>query len=121
MYTLRFNLGRGENFKKWKLTNKKTNKSVYLDPNNYSIELENCQLKNNRATANKIHEGKNKTVCAWIVADNFKIVDPKGVRVYEDDAVSYNPRIKPFWSIKGKDSDNLKIDKLVTLGNKVFA
>tara|TARA_R110000772_G_scaffold75917_1_gene164395 strand:+ start:379 stop:759 length:381 start_codon:yes stop_codon:yes gene_type:complete len=117
--TLRFNLGRGINYKKWKITT--TNQSkVYLDPNDVILKLENCKLYNSKKQSQKIFEGGNKRVCSWVECDDIlsigKIDETKlGGQVF------YNPRKFPNWVDEwGNDLDGLEFQSLVTQENKVY-
>lgn len=114
---VRFNLGRGKNYLKWKL--EWPDKSVlYLDPEEQQLLLHGCVLKNYKKTAEKIYEGSNKTVCAWVLCDKIDIgqkfnIDPKN-------QVKYNPRIKPYWTINNIDSDNQYIDTIISKGRQLY-
>ena len=50
---VRFNLGRGKNYMKWKVQYPSGNVE-YFNPSDVQLILKNCQLKNNRKTAEKI-------------------------------------------------------------------
>jgi len=119
--TLRFNLGRGENYMKWKITTKIPKEKIYLDPNEVTLELVNCKLHNNKNQSNKIFEGGHKRVCAWIECDDI-LVSNNADKERSNLRIHYNPRELPYWTDpNGHDLDGWKFDKLVTKGNKVYA
>lgn len=121
MYKLRFNLGKGENFMKWKLTYPDKT-SVYLDPNETTIMMMGCELVNRKTTAKRIHAGENKTVCAHIKAEEVSVFDITSKPSKDLAEVAYNPRIKPHWRDEyHNDLDGLKFAALITHGNKVYA
>ncbi len=112
---VRFNLSRGQNYMKWKVQYP-SGVVEYCDPKSTQIVMMGCTLKNSRATAEKIYDGQHKTVCAWILCDNIEIKF-SGFKSFEGTYLSraqYNPRVKPYWTIKGSNSDNLNLGELTT-------
>lgn len=102
-YKVRFNLSKGANYMKWKVEGPYG--VSYYDPSKVSLVMSNCQLKNSKATAQKIYDGAHKTVCAWIRCNEVKISRTSnrcnGYKIY------YNPRTAPYWTDKqGNDIDN---------------
>jgi hypothetical protein len=105
---LRFHLAKGSNFMKWQYTATNGAKQ-YVDPTILRT-FQDGKLKNQRATAEKIKNGANKTVCAWIefktdvfsLQNNFEESDLINfVKVY------YNPRKLPYWhDAEGNNLDN---------------
>ena len=77
-YKIRFNLGRGENYLKWKVTSPNGDVNYY-EPNDVCLHMENCKLVNQQGTANKIFDGANKTVCAWIESETVTIFHPLNI------------------------------------------
>ena len=77
---VRFNLGKGKNYMKWKIQDSNNNIS-YVSPDDTNLLMFNCQVKNNRKTAEKILNGEHKTVCAWILCDEINFVD-KDVKTF---------------------------------------
>lgn len=110
MYKLRFHLGAGSHFMHWQLTSP-SGEVTYHDPKTFRCLLVGTKLKNRRATAEKIHAGANKTVCAWIEAQNVFIGDEfPEVHKERMAPVRYNPRVKPHWHystgfLEGHDLD----------------
>lgn len=119
MFKVRFNLGRGDNFMKWKVTG--PNKEVqYLDPNEVSLILIKATLHNKRSSAEKIYQGHNKLVCAWVKCEDLKITHKYK---FNDNLsqISYNPKVAPHWrDVQGIDIDDKYYGTLRTLGNQVF-
>lgn len=121
-YRVRFNLGRGDNYMKWQIKDMGTNVRNHYEPNSVSLIMENCLLSNNKKTSEKIFNGSNKSVCAWVECDNVIISDthemPSDVCL-----IRYNPRIKPNWIYDkdvNKDLDGHKFNKLITNGKNIY-
>lgn len=115
---VRFNLGRGENYMKWKIQYP-DGKSIYHYPTDVQLVMNDCILKNSRTTALKILNGEsNKTVCAWILCDS---VDIKTENFMEDNLqqVKYNPRVLPYWNKDGMDMDGSKFKKMYSVDYKL--
>jgi len=117
MYKVRFNLGRGSNFRKWQVRDK-DNKPTHFDPMEVTLVMSKCQLKNNKNTANKIFEGSHKTVCAWIECESVNVIRKNHPMDMETMELKYNPRKNPYWTIgdSNEDIDNEKYD-LIYSGN----
>lgn len=117
-YIIRFNLGRGVNYLKWKVTNPNGDVSYY-DPNDYQFEMGGCMLKNRKKTSTKIYEGSNKEVCSFIYCDDL-IIHKEKLILGKSEHIRFNPRVKPFWfNERGEDVDGCFFDVLFTEGNKV--
>lgn len=116
MIRVRFNLGAGKNFKKWKVE-WDDGAVAYLDPNHVSISMRGCNLKNREASARKIFEGHDKFVCAWIECESIEIKDPVPV---DGPQAKYNPRVQPNWMVEGSIADNAQFAQLVTNGRNVY-
>lgn len=121
MYKVRFNLGRGDNYMKWKVTNTLTKEVNYLEPNDFTLELTNAKLFNSKATANKIKAGANKTACSWIMCDDIDVRPPLTCYAAIGEQVRYNPRVLPYWHDEsGQDIDGSVHEVLITLNNKLY-
>lgn len=124
MYKVRFNLGRGENYKKWKIVKTNDNSYQIFDPEKGSLIMKNCELKNNKNGAKKIFKGKNKFVVAWILCESFEFVEDMDFGLeYDpcrDPEVSYNPRCQPNWDCFGQNFDGYKEEEMYTILNKVY-
>lgn len=117
---VRFNLSAGKNYMKWKVEMPNGNTSYY-DPSTTKLTMADCQLKNHKATAMKIYNGANKSVCAWIVCTSIYISSsihgaPTGLR-----QVKYNPRVIPHWTDdSGSNLDNELVSMIVSSDKKLF-
>ena len=117
-YKIRFNLGRGANYLKWKVTSPNGDVNYY-EPNNVCLHMENCKLVNQQGTANKIFDGANKTVCAWIESETVTIFEPL-IIPKNGSKVSYNPRVQPNWVCDGEIVDKGLYETLYTFENGVY-
>ena len=117
-FKIRFNLGRGDNYQKWQITNNSSGKVIYLTPELFNLELSGCTLRNQKGTAKKIHEDSNKTVCAWIDFDNITIreIDP----IVGQMLLKYNPRVNPNWTCDDENVDGKKFKKLATYKRNIY-
>ena len=121
-YKVRFNLGLGENFMKWKVTSPDGDVKYY-DPDYNTIVMSGCKLRNSPATAQKIHDGANKTVCAWIDADHVDVkVNDFQTLWSVDKELRFNPREQPHWSYAGdiRNIDNQEVDLIITQGRRLW-
>lgn len=116
-YKVRFNLGRGANYLKWKVTSP-NGKVNYYEPNDVCLHMENCKLVNQKGTAQKIFDGANKTVCAWIECEALTIFEP--LVIAKGTKISYNPRIQPNWVCDGEIVDKGRYDVLYSFENGVY-
>lgn len=114
-FKVRFNLGKGENYMKWKIQYP-DKKVEYYSPSEIQLIMNDCILKNYKNVAKKIHEGSNKTVCAWVLCrvltikkTNFIKADTIGERV------RYNPRVAPHWMLNDENVDGQHLDKLLSV------
>ena len=116
-FKIRFNLGRGENFEKWRITDNTNGESFYLNPDDFCLTLVKCTLRNQKGAAERIYKGSNKTVCAWIDCEDILAGMPRGV---EGQLISYNPRVTPNWRLEEDNIDGKTFDKLLTDGRNVI-
>ena len=115
-YQVRFNLGKGNNFMKWKVSDSDGN-SKYYNPDEVCLQMKECKLVNHKNTANKIYNGSNKSVCAWIECSEIKI-DSVILRS-SSKKICYNPKIVPNWTLDGNNVDKEKFKELFTVSNSV--
>ena len=101
-YKVRFHLAQGVNFMKWQIKDTADGHVSYYYPSKASLRLKNCKLVNRPTTAQRIHDGAHKTVCAWIECESVEAEIPK--RVTKGFKLSYNPRVKPNWELQNQDS-----------------
>lgn len=120
---VRFNLGRGPNYMKWKIQYP-SGAVEYCSPTTTQLIMKGCVLKNNRRTAEKIMSGQHKTVCAWILCDSIEVkydlfqpYDTYSMCV----RLKYNPRVEPNWVYDNRiNADNLKFIEIGTVDYKLF-
>jgi len=107
---VRFNLGRGANYMKWKV--QYPNGSVeYYSATDVQLVMKGCQLRNHKKTAQKIFDGANKTVCAWVLCEEIEIRKTNFAQWdLICDRIKYNPRVQPNWTLNNTIVDNLKIE-----------
>jgi hypothetical protein len=112
---VRFNLGRGKNYMKWKIEHSEG--IIYLSPEEFNLKMTNARLRNQKATASKINNGANKTVCSWILCDEVQVTNLQ----YFGDQVRYNPKVNPFWMDSNDNNiDGTTHDVLYTNGRKIY-
>ena len=117
---VRFHLARGENFMKWQV--KSEDGIQYIDPEVFSLVMTDCKLRNQKASAEKIFKGANKSVCAWVECFSLSVYPRlECEKIVTQDNLSYNPKIAPHW----RDSVNTDVDNSVysvvkTIGNKMY-
>ncbi len=107
MYKVRFHLGRGKNFMKWQVTsNLNTGDGTgakhvvsYVNPQENQLAMLGCKLCLQPTAAQKIHDGANKTVCAWIECESVQVLDVNRLKPNEQDyRIKFNPRQSPNWT-----------------------
>lgn len=126
-YRVRFHLAKGANYMHWQITdNNSKGAREYYHPDKVEIVMYKAKLGNQPATARKIFEGQNKTVCAWVECDavdinyksspNFQPIDTQELTQYK-----YNPRKNPHWFTDTDfNKDNSTFRKLTTKQNKIY-
>lgn len=114
---VRFNLGRGENYMKWKV--QYGSKSEYYSPDECNLVMYGCQLKNQKSTASKIHQGANKSVCAWILCDTV-LLDKNATPPGDTTRLTYNPRVQPNWLAGAAVADDQHFETIWSDGRKLF-
>lgn len=118
---VRFNLGRGKNFMKWKIESDKG--VVYLDPSEVNIVMTNASLRNRKKTAQGIKDGANKSVCSWILCDEVEVLrNPNPYHATStSEQIRYNPRVNPFWmNADGDNIDGTTYDILFTNNRNIY-
>jgi hypothetical protein len=117
---VRFNLGKGANYMKWKVQYPNGNVE-YHNPTEIQLVMNGCQLRNHKKTAEKIFNGGEKVVCAWVLCDD--IIIRKHSFVPFDVAcekIRYNPRVQPNWLINGGVVDNVKFERIGSVDYGLF-
>ena len=124
LYKVRFNLGKGKNYMKWKVEGPDGvgHYAVsYYNPDEVQIVMYGCQLKNQKKTAEKILAGAHKTVCAWIKCEAVDIQQPNTVVLDDFIHLNYNPRVLPHWFINdGENADGMVMEQVVSVGRKLI-
>ena len=122
---VRFNLSAGENFMKWKIMYR-GGLVQYIDPTQTQLIMKNCVLKNSRKTAEKIFNGNEKVVCAWVLCEEITI-HQNSIIQDTSDGVFYNPRKFPYWVSDSRNTpyypvclDGCKYDQLHTKNNQIY-
>lgn len=134
MFKVRFHLGAGEHFQHWQVTNKATGEVAYYDPSVTRLQMSDATLRNQPGTARKIHQGANKSVCAWIDCKSVLVV-PLGEALMRScelaldtfviagtplPTVRFNPKVAPHWvDGDGNFSDLCRYDNLFTVGRRI--
>jgi hypothetical protein len=116
---VRFNLSRGKNYMKWKIAYPDGN-IEYLDPNKVDLLMKKCKLRNSQKTAQKIFDGENKTVCAWILCDDVVISENQKEPLEENGRLRYNPRVKPNWDFRDVNVDGKQFCVIESRGSKLY-
>jgi hypothetical protein len=120
---VRFNLGAGENYMKWKI-DIPGEPARYVSPEAVQLRMTGCTVKNQKSTASKIHQGANKSVCAWILCNEISILTdldaPSITQLKNFEQLSYNPRVQPNWLCGGNNVDGESYDNIVSMGKTLF-
>jgi len=115
-FKIRFHLGQGENYMKWRIEDTDTKTVSFFEPTNFRATIYDGKLYNQKSAAKKINDGANKTVCAWIMAKDFKLsLDDDGI--YKDE-IKYNPRTIPNWVNSSGENIDKKEYKIMYILNK---
>lgn len=119
-YRVRFHLAKGEHYMHWQVKNLDTKQVNYYDPEEFSLYIIGATLKNQKATAEKIHAGENKSVCAWVNCEEVHASKHSRLIVRGPDKMSYNPRRAPYWTDStGRNMDNMSFLSLTTAGRAI--
>ena len=117
-FKVRFNLGRGVRYLKWKVEHP-DKQPEYLDPNEVQLVLRNCELKNNQTSSQKIFDGANKRVCSWVLCESMEI-KRNDFLSHSENQIRYNPRVQPNWLLNGENVDGEKFDTIISDGRRLF-
>lgn len=116
---VRFHLAHGANYQRWQVRN--GDDVEYYDPEDVMLEMRNAVLRNQRGTAERIHQGENKRVCAWVECEQITVkpVDSM-VMPHVNDFAHYNPKRRPYWhDTARRNIDNTKYERLATYGRLI--
>jgi hypothetical protein len=117
---VRFNLGRGKNFMKWKV--QYPNGAVeYYSPSEVQLIMKGCQLRNHKGVAQKIFDGGEKVVCAWVLCDSIEIITNTFLQLDTYcHKIKYNPRVQPNWLLNGEVVDNEKFEIIGSVDSGLY-
>ena len=120
-WKIRFHLGAGKDFMKWKVENTDSKSIKFLEPDKVQIRMTNCKLTNSPTTAKKIFSGEiNKSPIAWVNCQKVEVSEEIDQVDFEE-RISYNPRKSPYWmDAEGNIVDNYVFDHLITYGRSVY-
>ena len=105
---------------KWQLTDPNGDKQ-YFNPEHKSIAMFGCRLRVQPSTAQKIHDGANKSVCAWIECEHTQVVDKPIVMTIFDTRISFNPKRSVHWMTEeGEIKDGEFMPLIVTNERELF-
>lgn len=117
-FKVRFNLSRGRNYMKWKVEYPDGN-VMYYPPTGIQIIMRDCTLKNQKKTAEKIHNGANKSVCAWVLCKELELRAEDFIQD-ETTQVRFNPKVQPNWLVNGEMSDGKKLDTIYSIDYRLY-
>ena len=127
MFSVRFHLQRGQYYKHWQIKDldDKDVQIEYIDPYRYQLFMVDCELVCNENKARAVHSRGVKDVCGWIKCGHVYWHDTSvriPINVEGFSHIYFNPIVDPNWKMTGLDYpiNGLKIDELVTCGNKVY-
>lgn len=110
-YKIQLNLSRGENYMKWKITDRH-GIHKYYDPSKVVLKLKECTLHNNL-------KGGDKFVVAWVEAEDVIVLHQRQLEMAFEQ-VRYNPKVSPHWTINDEVVDGQYFEVLVSINNELF-
>lgn len=120
-FKVRFHLGKGKHYMQWQVHDTMNNYKEYINPKKNRLVMWDCQLRNHSKTSRKIHEGMNKTVCAWIECDMVEYITKPEPLTHVGPRLTYNPRVHPHWQMEDDDNVDYEYFKyLITDDRKLF-
>ncbi len=115
---VRFHLGKGQHFMKWQIRDGKN--VQYFNPDSVILMMKGCKLHNNISTAEKIFNGSDKTVCAWVECESVEVVN-LNLNVESLECIQYNPKISPHWrNHLNENIDNRFFGAIISQGKKLY-
>lgn len=115
---VRFNLGAGQNYMKWKVEYP-DGIVQYHDPKEVQLVMYDCTLKNYKKTSQKIYEGGEKVVCAWVLCNQVDI-KTNDFELGNENKIKFNPRIQPNWILNGEIVDGKKFEEIISVDYGLF-
>ena len=118
MNRVRFHLGAGPHYMQWQISTLDGDKR-YVSPTYHQIVMKGCRLRSRRKAAEQIHQGANKSVCAWVECQEIEIC-PAAPSAGDSSQIHYNPRVAPHWVDDNQDADGRTYPLLHTNGRGIF-
>lgn len=117
MYRVRFHLGAGLHHRHWQV--KGPDGVEYHDPENSSLILRNCTLRNRRGVAERVMKSQKRDVCGHVLCESVERLE--GVQEPAGSVVHFDPKVAPYWTVEGSEGpqDGLKIPLLVSSGRRL--
>jgi len=104
---------------KWRIEDVTTKNVWFFEPSEFEAVIINGKLYNQKSAANKINQGSNKTVCAWIMAEDVVMYSTENI--WMKGQVSYNPRLMPHWiDNNGNNVDKQEFAEMHIVERKIF-
>lgn len=121
MFKVRFNLGKGARYMKWKITSP-SGEHTYHEPSEVRLIMLDCFLRNQQQTAQNIFEGAHKSICAWVECEHVEVKILAEKREYpgKSSQAKYNPRVMPHWVVDGTITDNETVGDLMSVNRGLF-
>ncbi len=111
----------------WQVTDRANDRfKDYYNPDICSIHMKDCVFGNHPATAQRIFDGKHKTVCAWVDCSEIHVSYVKAPDYEKPDVKNlmqfrYNPKKSIHWNTDIDDNaDGLMVEHLVTHNRKIY-
>lgn len=112
-FKIRFHLGQGENYMKWRVEDVTTKNVWFFEPENFQAIIVNGKLHNHPSTA------KKKTFCAYIMAEDVVLYPTDNL--WMRGQVAYNPRLMPHWiDNNGNNADKKEFAEMHIVERKIF-
>jgi len=119
-YKVRFNLARGKStFLKWQVRDNMGISHNY-EPSEVTLIMTDCKLQNNKKAAQRIFDGANKTVCAWLLCNHVEVVEKESLVGTKDGHLMYNPRKCIHWVMDGVDMDGEILPMIYSNGRELY-
>lgn len=117
MYEVRFHVGSGPHYKHWQVRG--PGGVEYHDPEERSLVLRGCVLRNRRAVAEEVFASKRRDVCGKVLCESVEVLDH--VVPPEGRIVHFDPKVRPFWTVEGLEGpqDGTSMPVLVSSGRRL--
>ena len=127
-FKVRLHLAQGKHFNMFQVKQIDNDKIKYYDPSKVNLLLGDCRLVNDQEIANRIYNGKTKSVCAWVLCNDVTEWDIGDIEQFNDNytKIHYNPRVSPHWSTYSESGDKHTIidsntySHIVSIGRQLY-